>query len=137
MPVIELDMLIAFVNKRDKLHKTSKEIFNKIVSRELKNIKVASSAYLEYELILKSRGYSLEDVYNDLRAFKHIKNLGEIPLSIDIILKAMEIRDKYEVSYFDSLHVATALEYDKTIISTDHIYNEIKEIKSLDPKDIH
>jgi len=136
MPIIELDMMIAFVNKMDRLHDVSRKLFHKISLGEISDIKVASSAYLEYELILKSRGYSSKDIYNDLQAFKYIKNLGEIPLSIKIILKAIELRNKYNISYFDSLHAATAIEYDKVIISTDHIYREIKELKWVDPKKI-
>jgi len=97
-------------------------------------LKVASSAYLEYELVLKSKGYSLTDIYSDLQAFRYIKKLGEAPLTANIIIRAIELRRKYNISYFDSLHAATAIEYDKVIISTDRIYKEIKEIKYIHPK---
>ncbi|HDJ89224.1 MAG TPA: type II toxin-antitoxin system VapC family toxin [Thermoprotei archaeon] len=136
MPVIELDMLIALVNKADKLHETSKKLFQKISSGKITNVKVTSSAYLEYELVLKSRGYSLTDIYSDLQAFRYIKNLGEAPLTVNIIVRAIELRRKYNISYFDSLHAATAIEYDKIIISTDHIYKEIKELKYIPPEKI-
>jgi len=134
MPIIELDMLIAFVNKYDKLHEISKKLFHKILSGEMSGVKVASSAYLEYELVLKSRGYDLNEIYNDLNAFRHIKNLGEAPFTVEVVLKAIELRNTYKISYFDSLHAATALKYDKTIISTDYVYKEIKELKHIDPK---
>lgn len=136
MPIIELDMLIALVNKADKLHGVSKRLFQKISLGEISNVKVASSAYLEYELIFKSHGYKTADIYNDLQAFRYIKNLGEAPLTVSVILKAIDLRRKYSISYFDSLHAATALEYDKTIISADHIYGEIKELKYIDPEKI-
>jgi predicted nucleic acid-binding protein len=134
MPIIELDMLIAFVNKLDRLHEVSKRLFHKILLGEIDKVKVALSAYLEYELVLKLRGYNLTEIHNDLNAFKHIKNLGEASLSVKVILKAIELRNTYKISYFDSLHAATALEYDKTIISTDHIYKEIKELKHINPE---
>ncbi len=57
MPVIELGMLIALVNRRDKLHEISRKLFKKIIGGELKNVVIPTSALLEYELILKSRGY--------------------------------------------------------------------------------
>ena len=55
MPAIELDMLIAFVNKADRLHNIAVKFFEKIVGGELDNIVVPASAYIEYELMLRSR----------------------------------------------------------------------------------
>ncbi|MGQ9469571.1 MAG: hypothetical protein ACUVTD_07105 [Nitrososphaerales archaeon] len=45
MPVIELDMPIAFVNALDKLHKTADNLFQKILKGEIKNVKLAISIY--------------------------------------------------------------------------------------------
>lgn len=57
MPVIELDMLIAFINKADKYHEVAVKIFNDVVSGRSSNVAVPTSAYMEYELVLRSRGY--------------------------------------------------------------------------------
>lgn len=56
VPVIEVDMLIAFVNYSDKLHSVADQLFLKIKEKKIMNIAVAASAYLEYELIHKSKG---------------------------------------------------------------------------------
>jgi len=136
MPVIELDVLIAFVNKADRLHNIATEIFNKITTGELKGIAVPTSAYIEYELILKSRGYSENVIRNDIEAFKRVKNLGEIPLTSNIIIKASKLRETYKLTYFDSLHAASALLYDKTIVSIDEAYQRIPKLKVLNPKRI-
>jgi len=135
MPIIELDILIAFVNKADKLHNVAIEIFNKITTGELKGIIVPTSAYIEYELILKSRGYSEDDVRSDIEAFKRVKNLGEVPLTSNIIVKASKLRETYGLTYFDSLHAASALLYDKTIISIDEAYRRVPKLKVLDPRE--
>ena len=136
MPVIELDMLIAFVNRADKLHGVAVRIFNEIVNGRLGNVVVPTSAYMEYELVLKSKGYSEDTVSSDIEAFRRIRNLGEIPLTSEIIVKASELRRKYYITYFDSLHAASALSHDKTIISTDRVYREISELKAIDPREI-
>jgi len=62
MLVIELDMLIAFVNKADKLHSITIRVFDEIVNGRLGNVVVPTSAYMEYELLLKSKGYSEDTV---------------------------------------------------------------------------
>ncbi len=136
MPVIELDILIAFVNRIDKLHSTASKIFDSIASGRLSNIAVPTSAYVEYELVLRSRGYSEDAVSSDIHAFRSIRNLGEFPLTSRIIVEASKLRVRYGLTYFDSLHAASALNHDKTIISTDKIYREVKELRAVDPREL-
>jgi len=136
MPAIELDMLIAYVNRADELHGVAVKIFNAIVNRKLKNIGVPSSAYLEYELVLKSKGYDDESISKDIQAFQNIKNLEEIPLSSNVIIEASRLRQKYKLTYFDSLHAASALLFDGKIISTDNAYKRILELEVIAPRDI-
>lgn len=136
MPVIELDMLIAFVNRADRLHGIAVELFNMIVNGVLDNVAVPASAYMEYELVLRSRGYSEDDVSRDIEAFRHIKNLGEIPLTSGILVTASRIRMKHGLTYFDSLHAASALKHDRTIISTDKAYRAVPGLTVMDPRDV-
>ena len=134
MPLIELDMLIAYVNRADKLHDIATELFNNILNGKLGGVAVPTSAYIEYELVLRSKGYSESEVSNDISAFRRIKNLDEVPLTSKIIIKASELRRKYNITYFDSLHAASAFSHDKTIISIDKIYKEIIELRVIDPR---
>ncbi len=46
MPIVELDMLIAYVNRADELHSVAVKVFDSIVKRELENVGVPTSAYL-------------------------------------------------------------------------------------------
>jgi len=55
----------------------------------------------------------------DINAFRRIKNLGEISLTSKVIIKALELRKKLNITYFDSLYVASALLHDRIIISAD------------------
>ncbi len=135
MPIIELDMLIAFVNSVDALHNVAVKLFNEVARGKLGNVAAPTSAYMEYELVLRSRGYSEDTVLSDLNAFRRIKNLGEIPLTFEVIAKALELRKRYSITYFDSLHAASALLHDKTVISTDRVYRRIAELRAIDPRE--
>jgi len=57
-------------------------------------------------------------------------------LIAQVILKAISLRRKYQLTYFDSLHAATAILHDGTIISSDKAYQEIKELKTIHPEEI-
>ena len=102
----------------------------------VKNVAVPASAYMEYELILRSRGVSDEEIAEDIEAFKQIRNLDEIPLTASIITEASRIRAKYGLTYFDPLHAASALHHDRAIMSVDNAYDRVKELERADPKDI-
>jgi len=136
VPIIELDLLIAFINRTDKLHDIATNIFKMIIDGALENVAVPVSAYLEYELILKSRGYSEDFIRTDLEAFKNLENLGIIPLTLDIIIRASRLRREYGLSYFDSLHAASALYHDGKIISRDEAYDRVVGLERIDPKTI-
>lgn len=136
MPLIELDMMIAFVNASDRLHRVSVETFKRIGDGRLRDIAIPTSAYMEYELVLRSRGYGDETIRNDVEAFKRIPNLREVPLSSSVLLEASRFRMKYALTYFDSLHAASALMRDGTIISVDEAYRMVKGLRVLDPRSL-
>jgi len=133
MPIVELDMLIAFVNPADKLHIYADKLFKAIADGKLRNIRMSTSALLEYELVLRSRGYSEKDIREDLFAFKIL--VKEIPLTGDVIIKASELREKYGLTYFDSLHAATAIVTDDLLISSDKDYEKVKDLKVIKPEE--
>ncbi len=134
MAVIELDMLIGLVNSKDPLHNIASKFFDEVASGRYEKVYIASSAYLEYELVLRSRGLDLKTIYRDIESFRNIRNIDEAPLSSEVILKSIELRDRYSLTFFDSLHAATAIKLDGVIISTDKAYSRVKELKHIDPR---
>lgn len=136
MPVIELDMLIALVNRADKLHEAACRLFELAADGSLRNLAVATSALMEYELVLRSKGYSEERVKEDLEAFSRLEGLRILPLTHEMLLKAIELRIRHRLTYFDSLHAATALLYDAAIISTDKAYGSVEGLITLDPREL-
>ncbi|MEM3694330.1 MAG: hypothetical protein QXI39_09965 [Candidatus Bathyarchaeia archaeon] len=69
MPIVELDLLIALVNREDRLHGSASKLFEVTARGKIRNLAIATSALIEYEIILRSRGYSEEDIAIDIRAF--------------------------------------------------------------------
>lgn len=135
MPVIELDVLIAFVNKADKLHDVAVRILASVASGRLRNVAVPTSAYMEYELLLRSRGYSEEEVSSDVEAFRRVRNLGEVPLTSEILVEASRLRRIHGLTYFDSLHAASALQHDKMMVSRDEAYGRVPGLAAVDPRE--
>ncbi len=136
MPCIELDLLIAFVNSADRLHEDTDALFLKVSRNEIKNVYVASSAYVEYELVHKAKGVEEEEVADDLEAFLNYPNLNEAPLKLETLIKAAELRKTYKLTYFDSLHAATAILNDGVITGTDQAYDSIPSLKRVSPQRI-
>lgn len=136
MPLVELDLLIAFVNSSDRHHQAADRIFRKIMAGEIKDMSAASSAYLEYELVHRSLGYPVEDTLKEISSFRNFPNLGEEPLTSEVLLEAMKLRKAVKnMTYFDSMHASTALLYDCEIISSDTIYDKV-DLKRIAPSEI-
>jgi len=129
-------LLIGLISSFDKLHDLSKEIFEKISLNEIKNIFIPSSVFMEYELLLKSKKIKTSELIRDIIHFKALENIKEIPLNSSIIILAQNLRENYNLTYFDSLHCASALNVDGIIISTDKDFKNVKNLKLLEPSSL-
>jgi predicted nucleic acid-binding protein len=127
-------MLLALLNRADKLHTVASRLFEKIARGELQRMAVAASAYLEFELIMRSKGFNYNEILEDILMFKSIPKLDEVPLTSDVILNAIRIRADYGLTYFDSLHASTALLHDGVIISVDEAYKKVQGLRVVDPR---
>jgi predicted nucleic acid-binding protein len=107
----------------------------KIAGGELKRVAVAVSAYLEMELIMRSKGFDHNEIVKNILMFKSIPKPGEALLTSDTILNAVRIRANYGLTYFDSLHASTALLYDGVIISVDEDYKRVPGLKGRRPQE--
>lgn len=75
----------------------------------------------------------LRELIQAINAIIHIKNIRWINLSPHICLTASMLIKEYGINPFDAYNAATAIAEDKTILSTEHIYDRIKGIKRIDP----
>ena len=123
MPLIETDTLYSFLNANDINHKFAETIILRVNNGEL-NVKFSSVLLIELQLIYKSKGIEYEFEF-DLVEFQRIKNIEWALLDAISSLTAIHLRKKYNLSFFDSLHVGIAITLDKQIISQDKEYDKI------------
>jgi len=132
--LIENDLIFAFLNKYDKNYTVAYEIFKKIKNGELK-VEASSISLLEMELIYKSEKRESQ-LFRDLAALASFENIKFIPLTPEITLASVYIRQETGLSFFDSHYAATALSLDRKILSFDKSYENVEGLIRIDPKDI-
>ena len=69
-----------------------------------------------------------------INAISHIDNVRWIPLTPEICLTSTMLIKEYSINPFDAYHAATAITEDKTILSTEHVYDRIKGITKINPE---
>ncbi len=145
MPVIEVDILLAYIVSEDRHHLVASEYFSRIMAGGLTRPMIASFALQELELgiragkILPHGKIAKEE--NEVASFMNevcdalsLYEMSILPIQCGVLAKAAEIRQKYNLSYYDSLHAAvTYFSDDKTIISTDPKYDDVPGLKRMDP----
>lgn len=144
MPIFETDLLYAYLHKKDKHHQVASEFFQKIRGGKIKpKPEISALSLIELEILLKSgvvkiRGETptdeditdyLQDVCQGLRIY----TIPVHPLTCENIRLSASIRVKYKLDYYDSHYAAQAQLHDQQIISTDTKFDEVAEIKRIDP----
>jgi len=106
----------------------------KIDVGELKGVYASTAAIQEIIFWFYNR-----KLFNELTKAMNVliclRNVEWIPLTPEICLTASLLISEYNTSPFDAYHAATAISKDKTILSTEHIYDKIKGIKRIEPTD--
>jgi len=136
--LIETDIVLAHVKERDWLKPYADSILSAANSGM---IRLSASCEVIHELYYVSvkLGIDLETLLNKVVALTNINNLYWIPATTEIILAAMSLMLEYNLSsIFDAYYAATALfsDPDRTIISTDTIYDRIPGVKRVDPREL-
>lgn len=135
--LIETDIIYAFVKSSDQLKPIADRLMWRIKEGELG--KVAASRETLHELYYTSmrEGVSPDEYISRVAALTSINNLRFLPTTSEIDLLALTLMRQYRLtSIFDAYHAATTLNQveDRTIISTDHVYDNIPGLTRLDPK---
>ncbi|MGA2683050.1 MAG: type II toxin-antitoxin system VapC family toxin [Candidatus Bathyarchaeia archaeon] len=130
--LIASDLLLAIIKKEDRLKPVAERILEKIDSGELKGV-YASTAVLQ-EIIFWFYNRQLHsELAKAVNVLSHLHNVEWIPITPEVCLTASLLINEYNTSPFDAYHVATAIPRDKTILSTEHIYDKIKGITRVEP----
>ncbi len=130
MPIIETDMIFAFLNSNDRHHNVASKLFSQIKSGY--KVGLPTSALIEMELIYKSNDRE-DDLANHVANLIAIPNITPLALTPKTILLSIKLREEYNLSFFDSHHTAAALENDGKIISTDQQFKTISNLELIDP----
>jgi predicted nucleic acid-binding protein len=130
--LIESDLLLAVIKKEDRLKPAAEKILEKIDSGEQKGI-YASTAVLQEVIFWFYNRQLFSELQKAVNLLSHLRNIEWIPITPEICLTASLLINEYKTSPFDAYHAATAMPRDKTIISTERIYDKIQGIQRIDP----
>jgi predicted nucleic acid-binding protein len=133
-PILENDVLFAYLNKFDPNFKVADGIFRKLKTGSL-NVSISSVALVEMELVYRSEGRE-NGLLGDIAALSAVPNTTFEPLTPDIVLSAVYLRDAFKLGFFDSHYAATALNMDSDIVSFDRAYDRVKGLKRIDPSSL-
>ena len=87
-------------------------------------------------ILIEERRATLEDIakfFTDLSQLLSLYKLSTFPLTCEQIAKAANLRKKYNLTFYDSHHAASAILYDSRIISTDNTYDSVIGLKRINP----
>lgn len=140
---MEADLLYAALDPKDDHHQVARKLLSLTKGRLLADVKIDSLALHELELNLKTgnilieeRRATLEDIakfFTDLSQLLSLYKLSVFPLTCEQIAKAANLRKKYNLTFYDSHHAASAMLYDSKIISTDNTYDSLIGLKRINP----
>ncbi len=124
--------MLAVIKSEDRLKPVAEKILDKVDSGELKGV-YASTAVIQEVIFWFYNRELLNELAKAVNILTHLRNVEWIALTPEICLTASLLINEYNTSPFDAYHIATAIFRDKTILSTEHIYDKIKGIKRIDP----
>lgn len=138
-------MLFAYLVTEDRHHQIASNYFLKVITGELTKPSLTPFALQELDLGIRAgkilphgrQSKSESDVGSFMREICEALNLYGIQIEYvecSSLVKAADIREENGLTYYDSLHAAAALNSkDRTIVSTDSRYDEVKGLKRIDP----
>ena len=124
-----MDLLYSFLNANDITDTFVNSIISRVNNGKLA-VKFSSVSLIELKLIIKSKKIEYEFEL-DLVELQRIKNIEWVLLDTISSLTAIHLRKKYNLSFFDSLHVGITINLDKQIISQDKEYDNIAGLKRI------
>jgi len=125
---LDTDIILALIKPSDWLRPH-------VALNKITDPRTSVFALAEAELILEREfgRNELPDMLGKIRKLKiRIENVTEV-----VIEKNLEMLKKYpDLRIFDSIHAAFCYVHKEKIISTDHVYDDIKEIERIDPRNL-
>jgi predicted nucleic acid-binding protein len=124
--------LLAAIKKEDRLKPVAAKILKKIDSGDIRDV-YASTATIQEIIFWFYNRQLFDDLIKAVNFLTHIRHIDWIPLTPQICTTASLLMGEYSLAPFDAYHLATALSMDKTILSTEHVYEKIKGVRRIEP----
>lgn len=137
--ILETDTLYAYVKKEDWLKPVASKLIGNMAQGEYGNVYASRECIHELYYVSTEEGVDIEEVISRIGALTAIDNLEFLETSHEIDLTALALVKQHEfTSIFDAYHAAAALEQDpdRTIISTDDIFDRVPSLKRKDPREL-
>jgi len=122
--------------QEDRLKPPSDMIMTALKQRRL-TLNTSSAILIELYYALEDLGFSGDAIMVKQAEIIAIDNLKFLPFTKETALAAQAIMQAFKVpGLFDAIYAATALNQDpdRTIVSTDEVYEKVAGLKRLDPK---
>jgi predicted nucleic acid-binding protein len=124
-------VLFGTADSKDKHHEQAKKHLQRISKPE---VYLGSFALLEFDVTLKSRGFSFEQ-----RMEKHALLLRDYPdldrkvarLTPAVFYLTSVLEEEVEIEYFDAGIAAEALQLDGVVISTDRAFDRVDSLTRI------
>lgn len=126
MKIVDTVYLVAYFRSEDPTHAKAVEVIENLNEE----VKVSEAALLEFDLLLKSRGFKFDErieVWSILNGLVY-KEYIEIVTPLDLLLTTY-ITSEYGLDYFDSLISAQCI-----IRGADPVTNDKEIIKFMDKR---
>jgi len=134
MPLLENDVIFAYLNEYDPNHVIAEKIFQKLQNKEL-SVEISSVSLIEMELIYRSEKME-NKLLKDLAAIASLPSVKYVSLTPDVAVASVYLRQSLNLTFFDSHYAATALSLDGKIISFDQAYDIVPGLTRIKPNTI-
>ncbi|HID37905.1 MAG TPA: type II toxin-antitoxin system VapC family toxin [Calditrichaeota bacterium] len=127
MPILDTVVLFAAADSKDSRHSKAMKYL-----RANRETYLASFALLEFDIVLKSRGFSADERM-ELQALltKDYPQIKVHQLTPQTLYFTAMIERNYQLEYFDAGVAAETLQHDATVISTDKSFEKVKGLKRI------
>ena len=137
--LIESDILIAYIKKKDWLKPIAERIIEDIKTGKFGVVQIPSEVFHELYYVM-SEFTTLDVIQANFAKIRSLKNVEFLDPNPETYILAVSLMQTYNItSFFDAIYAAHALSPecpDNTILSTDAVYDRIKGIKRIDPREI-
>jgi len=136
---METDILYAHVKTDDWLKPTADRLLQRIVRGEFGVVFVSREALHELYCVSMEEGIPMETYISRIAALTALDNIKYLETTVEIDILAATMMKQFNLkSIFDAYYAATALNAvpDRTIISTDEVFDRVTGLKRVDPRSL-